>query len=202
MLAFGKSGYSQILLCLRIKMGNVMKSFWMITAAAVFLCGGPVIAQTILPNPTAAEASAPRPPRARGIDAGLAVAAAQAAIATCKQEGYKVTALVVDSAGVPIAMISGNGAAAITQRIAMGKANISLKTKMSSAQAAKKARSDHDFRSMLIGDPNLGIPRPGAILIREDGRIIGALAVSGSPSGYTDQGCARAGLATIESRLK
>ena len=110
--------------------------------------------------------------------------------------------MVVDSEAVPIAMISGDGAAAITQRIAMGKANISLKTKMSSADAAAKAKTDKAFDSMLVGNPALGVPRPGGILVRENHDIVGALAVSGSPTGGDDEVCARAGLAKIEKRLK
>jgi uncharacterized protein GlcG (DUF336 family) len=179
-----------------------MKKLSLIAAAACVFFAEQAVAQTILPNPTAAEASAPRPPRARGIATDLAIEAAEAAIARCRDDGYKVTALVVDSDAVPIAMISGDGAAAITQRIAMGKAMISVKTKMSSGEAAAKAKADSGFNSMLSGDPSLGVPRPGGILIRIGNEIVGALAVSGTPSGDKDEVCARTGLAKIESRLK
>lgn len=179
-----------------------MKKFAPLVGAGCLLLGGQAFAQTILPNPTAAEASAPRPPRARGIPTALAVEAVQTAIETCLANGNKVTAIVVDSASVPIAMISGDGAAAITQRIAMGKANISLKTKMSSGEAAAKSKADPAFNSMLMGDAGLGVARPGGILIRSGTDIVGALAVSGSPTGEKDEVCARAGLAKIQSRLK
>lgn len=179
-----------------------MKKLSIMVSAGCLLCAGQALGQTILPNPTAAEASAPRPPRAQGIATDLAVEAAQAAIARCRDDGFKVTALVVDSAAVPIAMISGDGAAAITQRIAMGKAMISVKTKMSSGEAAAKAKTDSAFNAMLSGDPSLGVARPGSILIRAADDIVGALAVSGTPSGDKDEVCARVGLAKIESRLK
>ncbi len=48
----------------------------------------------------------------------LAAEAALAAISACKDKGYKVNAIVTDSVAVPIALLSGEGAAAITQRIA------------------------------------------------------------------------------------
>lgn len=105
--------------------------------AAVTLVAGPALAQTILPNPSNDEARAPRPARARGIPAALAVEAAQVANSTCLANGNKTTTIVVDSEGVPIAMVSDDGSAAITQRIAMGKAMISLKTKGASADGAK-----------------------------------------------------------------
>lgn len=179
-----------------------MKKLRMIVGAACLLFTGQALGQTILSNPTAAEAAAPRPPRARGIPTDLAIEAAQTAIARCHDDGYKVTALIVDSDAVPIAMISGDGAAAITQRIAMGKALISVKTKMSSGEAAAKAKTDSSFSAMLSGDPSLGVARPGGILIRIAGDIVGALAISGTPSGDKDEVCARAGLAKIEGRLK
>src|SRR6185312_11621285 len=159
---------------------RAMRNLGLFVSAACLLIAGQAFAQTILPNPTAAEASAPRPPRARGTTSALAVEAAQVAIATCLADGNKVTALVTDSAGVPIAMISGDGAAEITQRIAMGKALIALKTKMSSGDAAAKARTDTAFNAMLMGDPALGAARPGAILIQAGPDVIGAIAISGS----------------------
>jgi len=170
--------------------------------AASMLFVNQAIAQTLLQNPSAAEAAAPRPPRAAGISTALAIEAAQTAIATCRNNGFKVTAMVLDSAGVPIALISDDGAAAITQRIAMGKATISLKTKMSSGEAAAKAKTDSAFNAMLMGDPSLGVPRQGGILIQVGGDIRGAFAISGSPGGDKDEVCAHAGLAKIQDRLQ
>jgi uncharacterized protein GlcG (DUF336 family) len=55
-----------------------------------------------------------RPPRAAGITTTLAFEAALAAICACKEKGNKVNALVTDSVGVSVALLSGEGAAAIT----------------------------------------------------------------------------------------
>jgi hypothetical protein len=103
-----------------------------IVIATILLATAPAVAQpiqTIMPNPTAAEGSAPRPARAHGISSALAVEAAQLSNSTCLTNGTKVTTVVVDSVGEPIAMISHDGAATITQRIAMGKAQYSIETK-------------------------------------------------------------------------
>jgi uncharacterized protein GlcG (DUF336 family) len=147
------------------------------------------------------EVRAPRPVRARGIPTALAVEGAEAAIATCRDRGYRVTALVVDSAGVPIAMISGDGAAAITQRIAMGKAQTVLKFHVPSGEVAAKAAGDTALMAQLSGDPLLGPPRQGGIPILMDGAMIGAFAVSGAPGGDKDEPCAIAGLDKIRNRL-
>lgn len=174
----------------------------LILAAATFLFAAPAVAQTILPAPTMEEGRAPRPPRARGVPTALAVEADQTAVATCAAQGLKVTALTIDSEGVPIAMISGDGAAAITQRIASGKATTALKTKMTSGEAAERAKTDQSFAAQLMADPAMGPPRQGGIPIRIGTEIIGAIAVSGAPSGAQDEPCAKAGLAKIQERLR
>jgi len=179
-----------------------MKKLIMLASAAGFLFVNQSFAQTILSNPTAAEAAAPRPQRARGIPTALAIEAAETAIATCRGNGYKVTVVVIDSESVPIAMISADGAAAITQRIAMGKAVISLRTKMSSGDAAAKAKADSSFNAIFTADPSLGVPRAGGIVIPAGGDIVGAIAVSGTPAGDKDEVCARAGLSKISDRVR
>ena len=157
---------------------------------------------TMALSPSADEARAPRPARARGIPTALAIEGAQTAIATCLLTNFKVTALVVDAAGVPIVMISGDGAAAVTQRIAMGKAQTVIKYKMTSGAAAARAASDPAFMMQLADDPLVGPPRQGAVPIMVRGEMIGAFAVSGAPGGDRDEPCAIAGLARIQNRLQ
>jgi uncharacterized protein GlcG (DUF336 family) len=162
----------------------------------------PAPAPTIAAAPSNDEVRAPRPTRARGIPMALAVEGAQTAIATCLGNGYKVTALIVDAGGVPIELISGDGAAAITQRIAMGKAQSVLKYKMSSGEVAAKAGSDAAFMTQVVADPLIGTPRQGSIPIMVGGQLVGAFAVSGAPGGDKDEVCAKAGLAKIQDRLQ
>ncbi|HWY62316.1 MAG TPA: heme-binding protein [Rhizomicrobium sp.] len=164
----------------------------LLTSALLFVAI-PAFAQSILPNPTAAEAGAPRPARARGIPSALAVEAAQAANASCLGSGFKTTTIIIDSEGIPIAMVSNDGAAAITQRIAMGKAMISLKTKGASADGAKA--------DPAVMAP-LGPPRPGGFPIMAGADLVGAIAVSGSPTGGADEVCAKAGMAKVQDRVK
>jgi uncharacterized protein GlcG (DUF336 family) len=166
--------------------------------AAALLATAPAFAQpivTIQSNPTAAEASAPRPARARGIPTALAIEAAQVANATCLTNGTKVTTVVVDSVGEPIVIISGDGAATITQRIAMGKAQIALKTKGPSDPAVS-GKADP---ALLAG---LGVARPGGEPLMAGSDIVGAIAASGSPSGAADDVCVKAAIAKIQDRIK
>lgn len=169
-----------------------------ILIAAAILAATPVLAQpipTILPNPTQAEGTAPRPERGRGIPTALAIEAATAANDTCKTNGNITTTVVVDSEGTPIVVISNDGARAITQRIAQGKAMIALKTKGASDPAiAGKVDA-------AITGP-LGVARPGGFPLMAGADVVGAIAVSGAPSGQADEVCARAALAKIQARIK
>jgi uncharacterized protein GlcG (DUF336 family) len=165
---------------------------WSVLAIGVFVPAAS-FAQTLLPNPTNDESRAPRPARARGIPSALAVEAAQAANTVCLANGNKTTTIIVDTEGVPIAMVSNDGAAAITQRIANGKALIVLKTKGSSADAAK-------LDPAALGP--LGVARAGGLPIMAGADLVGAIAVSGSPSGQADEVCAKAALVKIQDRVK
>lgn len=161
-----------------------------------------VAAPTIVAPPSNDEARLPRAIRATGIPLDLAMEGVSTAIAACLRAGYKVSALVVDTAGVPIALASGDGAAAITQRIAMGKAQTVIKYKMTSGQAAEKAATDEAFMANLLTDPQVGSPRQGGIPIAVGEKMLGAIAVSGAPTGDKDEPCATAGLGRIQSRLQ
>jgi uncharacterized protein GlcG (DUF336 family) len=169
-----------------------------ILIAAAVLVTAPALAQpipTILPNPTQAEGTAPRPERGRGIPTALAIEAATTANDTCKANGNTTTTVVVDSEGTPIVVISNDGARAITQRIAQGKAMIALKTKGPSDPAIS-SKADP-----AITGP-LGVARPGGFPLMAGTDLVGAIAVSGAPSGQADEVCARAGIAKIQARIK
>jgi uncharacterized protein GlcG (DUF336 family) len=90
----------------------------------------------------------------------------QAANASCLASTYKTTTLVADSAGVPIVVISNDGAAAITQRIAMTKAQAVLKYKMSSGEVLAKAGTDAALAAEIKANPMIETARPGAFAIQ------------------------------------
>lgn len=158
-------------------------------------------AQAQAPAP-AAGAPPPPPPRARGPALALAVELAQTAQATCLANGYKTTALVVDSAGVPVVMLSGDGAAERTQGVALGKTMVAIKYKVDSGVIADKANTDAALKAELAADPKIGQARRGAVLIKVGADTIGAVAVSGAPGGDKDEVCAKAGIDKVASRLK
>ncbi|HZF27711.1 MAG TPA: heme-binding protein [Gammaproteobacteria bacterium] len=153
--------------------------------------------------PTAAPgAPPPAPPRARGPALALAVEAAQTAIAVCLANGYKTTATVVDSAGVPVAMLAADGAAERTQMIGLTKTSATIKYKVPSGEIADRVKTDAALDAEVKADAKIGTARRGALPIKVGGEIIGAMSVSGAPGGDKDEVCTQAGLDKIASRLK
>ena len=140
-------------------------------------------------------------PRVRGIPFALALEGAQAAQAFCAQHGNTTTALVVDQAGLPIVMLSANGAGALGQRLVTAKANIAAKLKMPSGEAAKRYKTEDPILFQLATDPAMGIPLPGGFPIIAHGEVQGAIAVSGASKDVNDEQCAQAGLDKIKDRL-
>jgi len=177
-------------------------------ASVSLLLAAPAFAQpmnpapTIAPAPTADEMKQPRPPRARGIPTALAVEAAVEANRVCLGNTYKTTAMITDSAGVPIVMIANDGAAAITQRIAMSKVQTVLKYKMTSGEVADKAKTDTALAAEIKANPLIDTARQGALPIMAGSEMVGIFAVSGAPGGDKDEVCTRAGLAKIQDRVK
>ena len=160
-------------------------------------------APTIAPAPTPEEMKQPRPARAHGIPTALAIEAAVEANNVCLGNTYKTTSMIADSAGVPIVIISNDGAAAITQRIAMSKIQAVMKYNMdTSGEVAAKAKTDSAMAAQIKADPLIETARQGAVAIMAGGHRIGVFAVSGAPGGDKDEVCVRAGLAKIQDRVK
>src|ERR1700744_2078371 len=171
-----------------------MKSILTVSAALAALATS---ASAQAPAPAGA-APAPPPPRARGPALTPSVQAAQAAVAACAANGYKVTALITDSAGDPVVLLSGDGAAVRTQGVAKTKVAAALKYKMSSGEVVAKAKADPKLEAEIKADPAIGTARQGAVLIMSGGDILGAFAVSGAPGGDKDEACVKTAMDKVK----
>jgi uncharacterized protein GlcG (DUF336 family) len=145
---------------------------------------------------------APPESNAKGPGLDLAVAAAQAAVAACAQAGYRIGATVIDSAGEARAMLTADGSDGSHVFVAMRKAITALAFKMPSSQAQQAVSRDAKLLAKVT--PAMFV-EGGAIPIKVHEEVIGAIGASGaagSPIGHQDELCARAGLESIQPRLK
>ncbi|HEX4096740.1 MAG TPA: heme-binding protein [Caulobacteraceae bacterium] len=149
-----------------------------------------------------APAGPPRPPGppARGPSAAVAVELAQDAIAACAANGYKVTAVVLNSAGMQRVQISSDGAPDMTGPVGLRKAFTVITFGQPSGAVGDKAKTDAALADRLKSDPKL-IGWAGGEPLTAGGQVIGALGVSGAPGGDKDDACANAAIAKVGGRL-
>ena len=150
-----------------------------------------------------AQAAAP----ARGPQMALALEAAQTAVSTCTTNGSKVSAAVVDSAGVLRVLLSADGAGKESVDTSTKKAFTANALKASTYDMLQKMKTDQALAAKLNADPSLRL-RPGGLPIMVGDEVIGAIGVGGTPTrngvagGEGDAACAKAGLDKIKDRLK
>jgi uncharacterized protein GlcG (DUF336 family) len=139
------------------------------------------------------------------LGAALAAEAVSEAVAACAKQGYRITATVIDTDGVPQAMLRGDGAAMTTLDASRDKAYTVL---MLGAARGEDANSAVAQRFGAVPSPGGLAKLPhilltgGAVVIKSGSEAIAALGVGGAPGGDLDEACAKAGLDKISDRLK
>src|SRR5882672_4000126 len=127
-------------------------------------------------------------------------------VALCAQEGYAVTAVVVDLEGVRQALLRGNGAPIHTLDNAFYKAYSSASLTLARKEDSTKAVADRMAKNAPSTVPSTPLPNVtyavGGVAIMAGGKTIGGLGVSGAPGGQFDEECARGALAKIQERMK
>jgi len=137
--------------------------------------------------------------QARAPQRKVATELAKIAVATCGAQGFKVSALVVDSVGAPVARLSGEGAEG-QEGNAVIKATTVTRYKIPSGEAAALAEKTPALATELAADPRMGWP--GGLPLMVKGTQIGAIAVAGAPGGDKDEACARAAIDKVGAGLR
>jgi uncharacterized protein GlcG (DUF336 family) len=153
------------------------------------------------PRPPPAPGAAPPAPPAKPASPPLAVAlkAAQAIAAGCKQ--YPLGVVVTNAAGQPILTYIPDGSQPSHTFMALRKAYSATVYKANTSTMVKPAQTDPAVQAQIHADPNL-IAYSGGIVLKSGGAVIGAIGVSGSEPGAHDEECGLIGLAAIKDDLK
>ena len=151
-----------------------------------------------------AQQQPPQPP-ARGVEMGLALEAAQAAVNTCLGEGVKGSAAVVDSAGVLRLLVSADGSSKNSAELSPKKAIVAVQMKKASSEIQAEMEKDPALKAKLEADKSI-FPRAGALPIMAGSDLVGAIGFGGANGqqggGTHDEACAKAGLDKIQARVK
>ena len=126
-----------------------------------------------------------------------AVTAAQAAIKACRDQGMNITVAVVDRGGTLQVLLRDTLAMPISAPIAEQKAYAALNFNSPTSEMADRFTSPFSPGKL----PGI-IISAGAVPITAAGNIVGAIGVSGAPSGEVDEACAKAGLEAIGDDLE
>jgi uncharacterized protein GlcG (DUF336 family) len=137
-------------------------------------------------------------PTSRVLTMDVAQTIAQAALARCRTDGYKVTVLVVDSLNAPKALLRDDGATASTTEVAKMKATATMLYNRPSGPATPPPAGAAAPPATIPGTINA----QGGVPIKVGDATIGAVAVSGAPGGDKDAACANAGIAKAADKLK
>jgi uncharacterized protein GlcG (DUF336 family) len=126
-----------------------------------------------------------------------ALRAARAAIDACRKEGVQVAVTVVDRGGHPQAVLRDVLAPDLTLAVSRAKAYAAMSFVTPTSQL--ESRFTQPF-----GPPATGglVLSAGGLPIQAGGELVGAIGVSGAPSGQIDERCARAGFEAITEDLE
>jgi uncharacterized protein GlcG (DUF336 family) len=129
----------------------------------------------------------------------VALAAAQAALKQCRDNGFQVAVAVVDRFGQAQVMLRDRYAGLPAAETATSKAYTALSFRKSTSELAKSIRSGQM-------DPGLAqLPHvamlAGGLVIEAGGTLLGGIGVSGAPGGDKDEACANAGLDANRDRI-
>ncbi|MDH5425082.1 MAG: heme-binding protein [Gammaproteobacteria bacterium] len=136
--------------------------------------------------------------QARSIGMDLARDIANEAVMACRQDGFHVSAVVVDRNGLLRAALRDDLASRFTLEVAERKANMTVMAWTDSG-AFRAARRDIQQELNHI---NGLIVMEGGIKITASGYNLGAVGVSGAPGGDKDAICANKALKKLAERIE
>ena len=137
---------------------------------------------------------------ARLLTPETALKAALAALEDCRKRGYQVAAAVVDRSGVAQTMLRDRFAGPHTVNTAINKGYTAISFRTDTLELAKQTQPGMPS-SGVRAIPNV-VAIGGGVLIQAGGTTLGAIGISGAPTGEADEACAKAGIAVIRDDIE
>ncbi len=129
-----------------------------------------------------------------------ALKAAQAALESCRKQGYQAAVAVTDRTGLVQVLLRDRFAGAHTPDIAIGKAWTAASFKQSTLEFGRETQAGKPM-SGIRHHPRV-VAAGGGLPIEAGGALVGAIGVSGAPGGEADESCAKAGIQAIADALE
>jgi len=129
-----------------------------------------------------------------------ALKAAQAALESCRKQGFQVAVAVTDRNGLVQVLLRDRFAGPHTPDIAGNKAWTAASFRTSTLEFGKDTQAGKPM-SGIRNHPRV-IAAGGGLPIEGGGTLVGAIGVSGGPGGEADESCAKAGIKAIADSLE
>jgi uncharacterized protein GlcG (DUF336 family) len=129
----------------------------------------------------------------------LALKAANAALESCRTEGYQGAVAVVDRFGVQQVVLRDRFAGPHTPSTATRKAWTAVSFRTNTVELSALAHEDPAIAGVRYVQGALVLG--GGVPVEAAGSIVGGIGISGAPSGAFDEACARAGIEAIEDDI-
>lgn len=136
----------------------------------------------------------------RSLTPETALRAAQAALESCRKNGYQTTVAVVDRAGTVQVLLRDRYAGPHTVDVAINKAWTAVTFKQDTMALGHASRPDEP--GAPIRNFSRVVVMGGGVPIEAAGTLFGAIAVSGAPGGEADDVCAKAGIEAIRQDIE
>ncbi len=135
----------------------------------------------------------------KDLSAMVAISMVQTAIATCKTNGFNVSATVVGRNGEVLAQARGDNTGPHTLENSFRKAYTARTLRVPSGEVVTRLKMDPAFP--LIHLNNI-IANQGGLPIKLEEDVMGGVGVSGAPGGDKDEACSKAAIDKVSDQLK
>lgn len=129
-----------------------------------------------------------------------ALKAAQAALDSCRRQGFQVAVAVTDRSGITQVLLRDRFAGPHTVETAANKAWTAASFRSATTALAQQTQPGRPM-SGLRSLPRF-LAAGGGLVVEAGGSTLGAIGVSGGPDGEADEACARAGIKAIADAIE
>jgi len=119
------------------------------------------------------------------------------AVKKCLQDGFNVSAAVVDASGVLVAHLRADGAGPHTVSSAFRKAFTAASLRRSTGELAELAVNVPTTAGLQFMNENMLLLQGGLPISDSGGVVIGGIGVGGAPGGQFDEACALKAIETL-----
>jgi uncharacterized protein GlcG (DUF336 family) len=153
--------------------------------AALFIANTPAVAQQVLTE--------------KQLSVALAQEIAQAAMAQCHNDGYRVAVTVVDRGGQIRALLRDDGGNPHLVEASQRKAYTSAMFRAPSGAFSERVQQNPGAAALTELDNVIALR--GGLPVKVGDEVIGAVGVGGAPGGDKDEACAQVGIQKVSDKL-